>query len=68
MNVFRDVCHRMVTGYKVGRFGIDGTANANSVVAGSRFDSGFDAVISPIGQPRKSRPDLRQVRRLYDRR
>ncbi|MGA3236647.1 MAG: enterotoxin [Bryobacteraceae bacterium] len=55
---FRDVCHRMITDYKVNQFKIDGTGNANSVVAGSRFDSDFDAAISLIGDLRKSSPDL----------
>jgi hypothetical protein len=55
---FRDVCHRMITDYKVNQFKIDGTGNANSVVAGGRFDSDFDAAISLIGDLRKFSPDL----------
>jgi hypothetical protein len=55
---FRDVCHRMIADYRVNQFKIDGTGNANSVVAGSRFDSDFDAAISLIGDLRKSSPHL----------
>jgi hypothetical protein len=55
---FSEVCHRMIADYKVNQFKIDGTGNANSVVAGSRFDSDFDAAISLIGDLRKANPDL----------
>jgi hypothetical protein len=48
----------MIADYNVNQFKIDGTGNANSVVAGSKFDSDFDAAISLIGELRKARPDL----------
>ncbi len=55
---FRAVCQRMIADYNVNQFKIDGTGNANSVVAGSKFDSDFDAAISLIGELRKLSPDL----------
>ncbi len=55
---FRQVCGRMITEFKVNQFKIDGTGNANQVVAGSRFDSDFDAAINLIADLRKLNPDL----------
>jgi hypothetical protein len=55
---FSQVCHRMITDYKVNQFKIDGTGNANTVFPGSKFDSDFDAAISLISDLRKSSPDL----------
>lgn len=55
---FRDVCLQMIDKYGVNQFKIDGTGNANKVVAGSKFDSDFDAAISLIAELRKGSPDL----------
>jgi hypothetical protein len=55
---FRDVCQRMIADFGVNQFKFDGTGNANRVVAGSRFDSDFDAAITLIADLRKAKPDL----------
>jgi hypothetical protein len=55
---FRDVCLQMISKYRVNQFKIDGTGNANKVVAGSRFDSDFDAAISLIAELRRASPEV----------
>jgi hypothetical protein len=55
---FREVCHRMIAEFGVNQFKFDGTGNANRVVAGSRFDSDFDAAIALIADLRQAKPDL----------
>jgi hypothetical protein len=48
----------MIRTYGVGQFKIDGTGSTGSTVAGSRFDSDFDAAISLIAELRAEQPDL----------
>ena len=55
---FRDVCLEMMAKYGVNQFKFDGTGNVNRVVAGSKFDSDFDAMIHLIGELREAKPDL----------
>lgn len=55
---FRQVCFEMINRYGANQFKFDGTGNANRVIAGSRFDSDFDAAISLISQLRSLKPDL----------
>ncbi len=55
---FRDVCVAMIEKYGVNQFKFDGTGNANEVIAGSDFDSDFDAAIHLIGELRAKKPDL----------
>ena len=55
---FRDTCVDLVEKYGVNQFKFDGTGNANEVVAGSEFDSDFDAAIHLIGELRSKKPDL----------
>jgi hypothetical protein len=55
---FRDVCMAMIEKYGVNQFKFDGTGNANEVIAGSEFDSDFDAAIHLIGELRAKKPDL----------
>lgn len=57
-NLFRETCLRMVRDYGVNQFKIDGTGNADRVVAGSYFDSDFDAAINLISELRSQKPDL----------
>jgi hypothetical protein len=55
---FRDTCLNLIEKYGVNQFKFDGTGNANEVIAGSEFDSDFDAAIHLIGELRAKRPDL----------
>jgi hypothetical protein len=55
---FRDVCLKMIREQGVNQFKFDGTGNVNHVVAGSRFDSDFDAMIHLIGELREAKPDI----------
>ena len=55
---FRDTCLDLIDSYGVNQFKFDGTGNANQVIAGSEFDSDFDAAIHLIGELRAKKPDL----------
>ena len=55
---FRDTCLELIDRYGVNQFKFDGTGNANQVIAGSHFDSDFDAAIHLIGELRAKKPDL----------
>ena len=55
---FRDTCFEMIDKYGVNQFKFDGTGNANEVIAGSEFDSDFDAAIHLIGELRSKKPDI----------
>jgi len=55
---FRDTCLDLIEKYGVNQFKFDGTGNANQVIAGSEFDSDFDAAIHLIGELRAKKPDL----------
>jgi hypothetical protein len=55
---FREVCLEMMRKYGINQFKFDGTGNVNRVVAGSKFDSDFDAMIHLIGELREAKPDL----------
>ena len=55
---FRDACFEMIDNYGVNQFKFDGTGNANEVIAGSEFDSDFDAAIHLIGELRAKKPDI----------
>lgn len=55
---FRDVCLEMMKTYGVNQFKFDGTGNVNQVVAGSRFDSDFAAMMHLIGELRAAKPDV----------
>ncbi|MGC1453283.1 MAG: enterotoxin [Candidatus Sulfotelmatobacter sp.] len=55
---FRDTCLDLIDKYGVNQFKFDGTGNANQVIAGSEFDSDFDAAIHLIGELRARKPDL----------
>jgi hypothetical protein len=55
---FRDTCLDIIEKYGVNQFKFDGTGNANEVIAGSEFDSDFDAAIHLIGELREKKPDL----------
>ncbi len=55
---FRDTCLDLIEKYGINQFKFDGTGNANEVVAGSEFDSDFDAAIHLIGELRAKKPDL----------
>jgi len=55
---FRQVCLEVIDRYGVNQFKFDGTGNADRVIAGSSFDSDFDAAISLISQLRARKPDL----------
>jgi hypothetical protein len=55
---FRDACVEMIDKYGVNQFKFDGTGNANEVIAGSEFDSDFDAAIHLIGELRAKKPDI----------
>jgi hypothetical protein len=55
---FREVCLEMIRKYGVNQFKVDGTGNADSVFAGSRFDSDFAAAIHLIGELRAAKPDI----------
>jgi hypothetical protein len=56
--LFHDTCVDFVKQYGINQFKFDGTGNASRVVAGSAFDSDFDAMISLIGDLRAIEPDL----------
>ena len=55
---FRDTCFDMIRRYGVNQFKFDGTGNASSAVAGSVFDSDFDAAIALISELRGEESDL----------
>jgi hypothetical protein len=55
---FHDVCMEMIRAYGVNQFKIDGTGNADQVIAGSEFDSDFGAAISLIQDMRAAQPDI----------
>ena len=55
---FRDTCLDLIAKYGVNQFKFDGTGNANQVIAGSEFESDFDAAIHLIGELRAKKPDL----------
>jgi hypothetical protein len=55
---FRDACMEMIDKYGVNQFKFDGTGNANEVIAGSAFDSDFDAAIHLIGELRAKKPEI----------
>lgn len=55
---FRDTCFEMIDKYGVNQFKFDGTGNANEVIAGSEFDSDFDAAIHLIGELRAKKPNI----------
>jgi hypothetical protein len=55
---FRDTCLDLIEKYSINQFKFDGTGNANEVVAGSEFDSDFDAAIHLMGELRAKKPDL----------
>lgn len=55
---FRQVCFEMIDHYGVNQFKFDGTGNADRVIAGSAFDSDFDAAIALIAELRSRKPDL----------
>ncbi len=55
---FRDVCLKMIREQGVNQFKFDGTGNVNHVVAGSSFDSDFDAMIHLIDDLREAKPDI----------
>ena len=55
---FRDRCMEMIEKYGVNQFKFDGTGNADQVIAGSEFDSDFDAAIHLIGELRAKKPDI----------
>jgi hypothetical protein len=55
---FRETALEMIRSYGIGQFKIDGTGSAGSTVAGSQFDSDFDAAISLIAELRAEKPDL----------
>ncbi|HYA26037.1 MAG TPA: enterotoxin, partial [Terriglobales bacterium] len=55
---FRDTCLDLIEKYGINQFKFDGTGNANEVIAGSEFDSDFDAAIHLIVELRAKKPDL----------
>jgi hypothetical protein len=55
---FHDTCVEFIRKYGVNQFKIDGTGNVSNAIAGSRFDSDFDAAIALIGDLRQVKPDL----------
>lgn len=55
---FRDVCVDFIRQYGVNQFKFDGLGNASTVVAGSRFDSDFDAALALLGELRRLESDL----------
>jgi hypothetical protein len=55
---FRDTCLDLIEKYGINQFKFDGTGNANEVIAGSEFDSDFDAAIHLIGELRARKPEL----------
>lgn len=57
-NRFHDVCLEMIRKYGVNQFKFDGTGNVNTVIAGSQFDSDFDAAIHLIEDLRATKPNI----------
>jgi hypothetical protein len=55
---FREVCLDMIRTYGANQFKFDGTGNVRNAIAGSQFDSDFDAMIHLIGELRAEKPDL----------
>jgi len=55
---FRDTCLDLIEKYGINQFKFDGTGNADEVIAGSEFDSDFDAAIHLIGELRAKKPGL----------
>ncbi|MCI5050119.1 MAG: hypothetical protein MRY32_07310 [Rickettsiales bacterium] len=55
---FRDTCLKMIRDYGVNQFKIDGMGNIDSAIAGSRFDSDFDAAMSLIQEIRTAEPEI----------
>jgi len=55
---FRDTCLELIEKYGINQFKFDGTGNANEVIAGSEFDSDFDAALHLIGELRARKPNL----------
>ncbi len=55
---FHEAVTELVTKYGVNQFKLDGTGNADRVIAGSQFSSDFDAAIHLIGDLRQLKPDL----------
>jgi len=55
---FRETCLDMIRTYGVNQFKFDGTGNVAHVIAGSAFDSDFDAMIALIGELRAEQPDV----------
>jgi hypothetical protein len=55
---FREVAMELLTKHGVNHFKLDGTGNANTVVAGSRFNSDWDAAVELIGDMRLVKRDL----------
>lgn len=56
--LFHDVCMRMVTEYGINQFKFDGTGSPAKQVAGSQFDSDFEAAIQLIRDLRVANPSL----------
>lgn len=55
---FQNTCLEMVDRYHVNQFKFDGTGNADSVFAGSAFDSDFDAAIHLIHRIRQEKDGI----------
>ena len=55
---FRDTCLDLIEKYGINQFKFDGTGNSDEVIAGSEFDSDFDAAIHLIRELRAKKPDL----------
>ncbi len=55
---FHDAVTELVTKYGINQFKLDGTGNADQVIAGSQFSSDFDAAIHLIGDLRQLKPDI----------
>ena len=55
---FREVTLKFIRDYGVNQFKIDGTGNVNSVLAGSEFDSDFQAAISLMSEWRVADPGI----------
>jgi hypothetical protein len=55
---FHDVAIDLLTRHGVNHFKLDGTGNANTVVAGSRFNSDWDAAVELIEDMRRAKRDV----------
>ncbi|MBN3753084.1 enterotoxin [Paraburkholderia sp. Tr-20389] len=55
---FHEVALDLLTKHGVNHFKLDGTGNANRVVAGSRFNSDWDAAIDLIDDMRRAKRDV----------